>query len=221
MRTSRMTKRWAVAIIAVLLVAAPAAASVITQNFLLADVTTDTACFVKAAGTDASSFGNPAQDPYADVDLTSTIVSADTNVTLLQETVTVTGYEGDRVTYTDVVRYQNNCDYDISLRLVVEDDPAGNGAFAAADWADKSLSIYLSKATGVGGDFGNAAEWDTTPIVIAKGDAAATSAATGSVTVAAGSAVQSAFVIEVDQQGAGFASTSGILRYTAEATAVP
>jgi hypothetical protein len=218
---SRITRRWAIAIIAVLLVAAPAAASVITQNFLRADVTTAAACFHKTEGDDAASFGNAALDPYADVDLTSTIVSSDTGVTLLQETVTVIGYEGDRITYTDVVRYVNDCDYDIALRLVVEDDPAGNAGFTAADWDDKSLQIYLSLAAGAGGDFTDPAEWDATPIVIAKGDTTPTSAETGTVTIASGDAVQSAFVIEVDHQAGAFASTTGTLRYTAEATAIP
>ncbi len=217
----RINRRWAVAIIAVLLVAAPAAASVITQNFLRADVTTAEACFHKVEGDDAADFGNAAFNPYADVDLTTTITNPTTGVTLLQETVTVIGYEGDRITYTDVVRYVNDCDYDISLRLVVEDDPAGNTGFTAAEWTDKALSIYLSLAAGVDGDFDDPAKWDGSPIVIAKNDASPTSAETGTVTVAAGSSVQSAFVIEVDDQGGSFSSTTGTLRYTAEATAIP
>jgi hypothetical protein len=218
---NRITRRWAIAALAVLLVAAPAAASVITQNFMRTDVTTDAACFHKAEGDDAANFGNAALDPYADVDLTSTITNPETNVTLLQETVTVIGYEGDRITYTDVVRYVNDCDYDISLRLVVEDDAAGNAGFTASDWTDKAVSIYLSLAAGAGSDFGDPSEWDGTPIVIAKGDAAPSSAETGTVTLAAGDSVQSAFVIEVDHQGGSFASTTGTLRYTAEATAIP
>jgi hypothetical protein len=133
----------------------------------------------------------------------------------------VIGYEGDRVTYTDVVRYANDCDYDISLRLIVEDDAAGNAGFTASEWTDKAITIYLSLTTGVGSDFTDATEWDGTPIVVAKGDAVPTSAETGAVTVAAGSSVQSAFVVEVDHQGGAFASTTGTLRYTAEATAVP
>ena len=220
-RKKRMGARWATLIIALLLIAAPAAASVITQNFLRADVATAQACFSKAEGPDATNFGTAGQHPYADVDLTSTITSSGTGVTLLQEQVTVYGYEGDRITYTDVVRYQNNCDFDVSLQLIVEDDAAGNAGFTAADWTDKSVAIYLSKTAGAGSDFGAAAEWDATPIEVNKGDAAPTTASTGSVTVAAGAEVQSAFVIEVDQQGAGFSATTGILRYTAKAVAVP
>ena len=56
---------------------------------------------------------------------------------------------------------------------------------------------------------------------LAKGDTTRTNGATGSVTVAAGAAVQGAFVTEVDQQGRALASTRGVIRYTAEATAIP
>jgi hypothetical protein len=217
----RVSGRWATAAILILIIAAPAAASVVTQNFLRADVSTDAACFVTAEGPDATDFGLASADPYADVDLTATITNPTTGVTLLQEQVTVTGYEGDRITYTDVVRYENDCDYDVSLRLVVGDDAAGNPGFVASDWTDKAVSIHLSTGVGVGTDFGVAADWDQSPIVVAKGDAAPTNGASGIVTVPAGGAVQGAFVIEVDQQGGAFASTTGTIRYTAEATAIP
>jgi hypothetical protein len=215
-RKKRLSGKWAALIIALLLIAAPAAASVITQNFLRADVDAVAACFVKAEGPDATNFSDPMLDPYADLDTTATITSA-SGVTLLQEQVTVRGYDGDRITYTDVVRYQNNCDYDIQLQLVVEDDPAGNAGLAG-DWSDKSMSMYLSLVAGAGSDFSDPLEWDGSPIVINKGDAVPTNGATGIVTVAAGDEVQGAFEIEVDDGATG---TTGILRYTAKATAVP
>ena len=215
----RFTSRWTTLVIVVLLIAAPAAASVITQNFLRADISASASCFVKAEGSDSTNFAVATNDPFADVSLTNTIVSTDTGVTLLQELVTVTAYKGDRITYTDVVRYRNNCDYGLSLRLVVEDDPAGNGGFTAADWSDKSLELYISKIAGAGSDFTVVAEWDASPIEIDKGDATPTNGVTGSVTVAAGAEVQSAFVIEVDEGV--ILPTTATLRYTAEATAIP
>ncbi len=204
MQKRRITARLAAVLVALLMIAVPAAATVITENFMRGDVAGGVACFVKVAGPDAAATAD------ADVDVTSTIVSASTGVTLLQETITVAGYAGDRVTYTDVVRYQNNCDYDITLTLVAEDDPAGGTAISGT-WADKYAAVYLSSTAGAGAPVGAAPDWSGTFIEVSGG--ALTGPTAGSVTVAQGTEVQSAFVIETD---AGTATT-GTLRYTAQA----
>ncbi len=204
MQERRITARLAAVIVALLMVAVPAAASVITENFMRGDVAGGAACFVKLAGPDAAATAD------ADVDVTSTIVSATTGVTLLQETITVAGYAGDRVTYTDVVRYRNTCDYAVTLTLVAEDDPAGGTAISGT-WADKYAAVYLSTTAGAGAPVGVAPDWSATFIEVSGG--ALTGPTAGSVTVPIGAEVQSAFVIETD---AGTATT-GTLRYTAQA----
>ncbi len=204
MTKRRITARVAAVLVAVLMITVPAAATVITENFMRGDVAGSAACFTTVAGPDAAATAD------ADVDLTTTIISATTGVTLLQETITVSGYAGDRVTYTDVVRYQNNCDYDITLTLVAEDDPAGGTALSGT-WADKYAAVYLSTTAGAGAPVGVAPDWSATFIEVSG--AALTSVTAGPVTVTAGSEVQSAFVIETDSGTA----TTGTLRYTAQA----
>jgi hypothetical protein len=205
----------------VLLIAAPAAASVITQTFGKGDVTAAAACFTRAEGADAIAYASNAQDPYADVNTTSTVTDSSSGVIFVQDTVTVTGYEGARVTYTDVVRFVNGCDHPISLTLTVENDPGG-GADLSGTWSDKAVKLYLAKTATPGTDLTNGTNWEQQFIHVAKNDTpgAVTGASTGTVTIPAGSELQGAFVIEVDDDGAaGFTSTTGTFRYTAEAIA--
>lgn len=206
-------------IIAVLLIAAPAAASVLTQTFGKGDVTAAAACFTRAEGADAIAYANNAQDPYADVDTTSTVTDATSGVILVQDTVTVTGYEGARVTYTDVIRFVNGCDHPINLTLKVENDPAG-GADLSGTWTDKAVKLYLAESATPGTDLSLATDWNQTYIHVAKGNTpgSVATATSGTVTIPAGSQLQGAFVIEVDDDGAaGFTPTTGTFRYTAEA----
>ena len=111
-----------------------------------------------------------------------------------------------------------NPDYDLTVRVVTSSEDGAGNAGLDGDWSDKSLSMYLSVIAGAGSDFSDPLEWDGSPIVINKGDAVPTNGATGTVTVASGAEVQGAFEIEVDDGATG---TTGILRYTAKATAVP
>lgn len=217
-RKHRLRGRWAAIVIGFLLIAAPAAAAVVTQNFLRADVTAAAACFVKAEGQDAIDFSVAANEPYADVDTTATIVSA-SGVTLLQERVTVTGYDGDRVVYSDVVRYTNNCDHSFSLELVAEADPVGSGPLAG-DWSDKAVELWVSNTLTSDRPSTASADWEASPIKVDKGDVTPTDSRTGGVTlvVPAGSSVQTGFVIEIDDGATG---TTGTLYFTAEATAIP
>ena len=84
----RVSGRLAAIFIVIMMIAVPAAATVITQNFMRADVVAGAACFTKVGGADAAL-------PEATFDGTPTITSG-TGVTLLQERVTVTGFAGDR-----------------------------------------------------------------------------------------------------------------------------
>ena len=112
-RKRRVSGKLAAIFIVIMLIAVPATATVITHNFMRADVTGAAPCFVKVAGADVAATVD------VDFDNTTTIVGS-SGVTFLQETISVTGYAGDRVTYSDVVRYQNTCDYDITHEDVIE-----------------------------------------------------------------------------------------------------
>lgn len=198
--------------VAMLLLAVPALAAVMTQNFLRADVTADAACFTKVAGADALAFNNPALDPYIAFDDTATVVDAGSGLALLQERLTVEGYAGDRITYTDYVHYENNCDSPLTLQLVAEPDVNGDPA-KEGTWAGVQAKIYVSVATnGTAGTDLSGADWDSSPIVV---NAAAAPGATGTVTVLPGEYVQGAIVIDVDVAAAG--SGPYTLRYTAQA----
>ena len=199
----RVSGKLAAVFIVTMLIAVPATATVITQNFMRADVTGAAACFVKVGGADAAATAD------VDFDNTSTIVSATSGVTLLQETITVTGYAGDRVTYSDVVRYQNTCDYDINVTLRAEADPAANPDLSGT-WADKYARVYVSNTAAPSLPVGGG-DWSGNYIEVSGG--AIANATAGPVLVTAGSEVQGAFLIETDNGTA----TTGTLRYTAEA----
>ena len=188
--------------IVVMMIAVPAAATVITQNFMRADVVAGAACFTKVGGADAAL-------PEATFDGAPTITSG-TGVTLLQERITVTGFAGDRVTYTDVARYQNGCTYPLVLTLRAEADPEGNPTLEN-DWADKYAALYVSELAAPQTDPLTPPAWDPNFIEVQGG--AVTNATAGPVTIAPGTEVQLATVIETDAVPVG----DGILRFTAEA----
>ena len=211
-RTLRATGRVAVLVVAMLMLAVPALAAVITQNFLRADVSADAACFTKVPGADALAFNNPALDPYLEFDNTAAVVDGASGLSLLQERLTVEGYAGERITYTDYVHYENNCDTPLSIQLVAEPDFNGDPA-KDGSWADVQAKIYISVATnGTAGTDVSGADWDSSPIVV---NATAVPGSTGTVTVLPGEYVQGAIVIDADVASAG--SGPYTLRYTAQA----
>lgn len=210
--TLAATGRMTALAVAMLLLAVPALAAVMTQNFLRADVTADTACFTKVAGADALAFNNPVLDPYIEFDAAATVVDASSGLSMLQERLTVEGYAGDRITYTDYVHYENNCDTPLTIQLVAEPDFNGDPA-KGGTWADVQAMIYISVATnGTAGTDLSGADWDSSPIVV---NASAVPGSTGSVTVLPGEYVQGAIVIDADAASAG--SGPYTLRYTAQA----
>ena len=213
----RMTLRGAVAAILAIAVATPVLAAVLIQNFMRADIEAVQACFVKVEGGDATTYNVAAADPYANVDTTST-VSAN-GIDFLQEEVTVKGYDGDRTIYTDVVRYQNNCDNDLSVQLILENDVANNPRVENWGTGDIAAAIYLSDVPVTIGDPANGGtdlvtNWDGSPITV-DGNANVGNAQTGSVVIAPGEEVISAYRIDVSDGSQG---STGTLRYTAVAT---
>lgn len=212
-KTPRRTSgKMATLVVALLLLAVPASAAIFTQNFLQAEITAEDACFVKVAGGDTTLANSPAS-----VVLTNTHTSSTSGLDLLQEQVQVTGYVGDRVTYTDVVQYTNTCAYDIVVELVAEADAAGNPAVDGT-WGSMYAELYISNTPNAvaSADLADGS-WEG-PIVVNAGTLGATTRIgdTG-VTLSTGDFLTTAFMVEVD---AGLAATpqTGVLRYTAVAT---
>lgn len=217
----RLTQKSALIIVAGMVLATPAMASLVVQNFMQADISAAAPCFFKAAGDDTISYdGGDANDPLVIFDATQTVSVDGSN--LIEETITVRGMTGDRIVYTDVVRYQNLCDVALEVSLVA-DSSAGSG-----DWSDRSARIYLSTAShvvgasdanevapaGLPGDIGVSSGWDASPIVIdAGGNISETS--TGTVSLAPGQELRGAIVIST---GATAGPGIGSVNWQARAT---
>jgi len=207
-----MTRRWAGILIAMMMIAVPASAAVITQNFMRADVSVDAACFTKTAGGDAASGsgfltfngGATIQDPTGTVDL-------------IQETMSVQGFAGDRLIYTDAVSFNNDCPDDIALTFVSENDPA-NGlaidpAFVAGDfWTDVDISLYMATVASPTGTPGVSGDWQ----VMLRVSGGSVTDQISTVNIPDGASRAMAVVIDTDD---GVATTdSGTLRWTSQAT---
>jgi hypothetical protein len=211
----RVSRRTAIATVALMAVAVPAGASVIIQNFIVGNVTAQTACFVKVAGSDSTTFGTPGafagSGPYVLTDTTPTLTAGGVN--LINETIAIRGFAGDRTKYTDVIRYQNNCAVPMTIRLVAEADPAGNPV-TSAGWNDMAVRGFLS--TSAAPVVATALETDPAWSQQFSIDATGTVTAGGvAVTVAPGAELQGAFSVDVTK---GSTSTR-TFRYTASATA--
>ncbi len=207
-----MTRRWAGILVAMMMIAVPASAAVITQNFMRADVSVNAACFTKTAGGDASSGsgfltfngGATIQDPTGTVDL-------------IQETMSVQGFAGDRLIYTDAVHFNNSCPDDIALTFVSENDPA-NGlavdpAFVAGEfWADIDITLYMATVAVPGGTPGVSGDWQV--MMRVSGGSVADQIST--VNIPVGATRSMAVVVDTDD---GVTTTdSGTLRWTSQAT---
>jgi len=216
---SKLTTRGALLLVATLVFATPAMASLVVQNFMQAEITAADPCFFKAAGDDTLTYtGADADDPFVAFDDTQTIQVDGSN--LIQENIAVRGMTGDRVVYTDIVRYQNRCNVPLQITLVA-DSTTGVG-----DWNDRSARIYLSTASdvvgaadadevppaGLPGDVG--AGWDAQPIVVdAGGNVSETT--TGTITLAPGRELRGAIVIST---GTGAGDGVGTINWQARAT---
>jgi hypothetical protein len=218
---SKLTNRGALLIVATLVFATPAMASLVVQNFMQAEITAADPCFFKAAGDDTITYaGTDSDDPFVGFDATQTIQVDGSN--LIQENISVRGMTGDRVVYTDVVRYQNRCDVPLDITLVAD---SANGV---GDWTDRSARIYLSTASdiigasdaeenppaGLPGDVGAGSGWDARPIVVDAGGNVS-ERSTGTITLAPGRELRGAIVIST---GTGAGDGVGTIDWQARAT---
>lgn len=193
MKRKKQARKGALVMVATLMFAAPAMASLVIQNYMEADVTLADACFTKVAGNDPVSYtGADADDPLAGFDNTTNTVTV-SGANLLEEKLTIRGMQGDRVMYTDVVRYQNTCDVALSVTLIAE------GATATGNWVDRSAQIYISTVAAPAALPGDASstDWDNQPIIVTANTAAITAPnnQTGTVTILPGGEVRGAVVV--------------------------
>jgi len=188
--TWKATRRSAAVLVALMFVAAPAGASIIVQNYMEADVIAAPPCFVKTTGAD------PAGSTLSTFDATTNTISVD-GTDLLEEKISVTGMVGDRVIYTDVVHYENNCAEPIDVNLTTVE--------ASGDWSGVSAELWISNVAAPADidpnldAAGAASDWNDTGIVVPAGTTAgAFVASTGVVTVPVGGEVHGAYVISTD-----------------------
>lgn len=218
---SRISRRGAILGVAFLVIATPALASLVVQNYMQADFSAADPCFFKAAGDDTLTYtGSDADDPFVAFDATQTVQIDGSN--LIQENISVRGMTGDRVIYTDIVRYQNRCNVPLEVTLVAD---AGNGS---GNWVDRSARIYLSTASdvsgaadanevppqGLPGDVGVSSGWDANPIVVDAGGNVS-QPRTGTITLAPGRELRGAIVIST---GTGAGNAVGSINWQARAT---
>ncbi len=224
MSLSFKKRRWTLrtAVTAALVVSAvPAGAAVLVSNFMTANVSRNAACITKIAGLDSA-----AAIVTTNVTNTGTGTSG---VSLLNETITLKSFAGDRTLATDSIRIKNTCSS--AIRVSLKAEPGLAAATTSGDWTGLAMNVYLGtrSITSAGPlnpalsltDFGAvAADWDQTPIRITppvSGTLGVVAAATtGQVTIAAGSEVQLAVVAD----SATTAPTTGtaVLNYTVQAT---
>lgn len=197
------TKVGALGIIVVILLAVPVAAAISVQNFLTADVQVADACFDKTAGSDVSSGTG-----FLTFDATTTV--SDGGVNLVQESLTIRAFAGDRLLYTDAMRYNNNCGSPLLLQLDTAPDPANNPSLVPSTggiWDNVNITFYVQDPSGttVAGLDGTHTE-----LLSVSGGTLST---TGSLTIAdGGTAIMS---IIVDTDGSALVGDSGTLRWIA------
>ena len=207
-----MTRRWAGILIAMMMIAVPASAAVITQNFMRADVSVNAACFTKIAGSDVSSGSG-----FITFNGGATISDPTGTVDLIQETMSVQGFAGDRLIYSDAVQFNNDCPDDIQVTFVSENDPANDPAVDPAFgpgtiWADIDISLYMATVQSPTGTPGSSVDWQI--MMRVSGGTVTDQIAT--VTIPDGSDRAMAVVVDTDDGVS--TTTTGTLRWTAQAT---
>ncbi len=221
MNKGRISRRSALLASAAMVFATPAFASLVVQNFMEADIVTGDACFVKVAGDDIGSY-NAADpdDPNATFDGLSNTIAVD-GANLLEEKLTIRGMVGDRVTYTDVVRYQNTCNVPLDVTLVAS-------ANATGDWTDRSARIYISDLSspiagpevvfpGFPGTAGSG--WNLNPIVVDANTGVINplNSQTGTVTVSPGDEIFGAISISAGIGSSNNLADIGTVNWVAQA----
>jgi hypothetical protein len=207
-----MTRRWAGILIAMMMIAVPAAAAVITQNFMRADVSVNAACFTKTAGGDVASASG-----FITFNGGATIKDLSGTVDLIQETMTVQGFAGDRLLYTDAVDFNNTCTGAVAVSFVSENDPSGglavDPAFVGGGfWTDVDITLYMANVATPSGNPGTSGDW-ALMMRVAGGTVTDQIA---SVSIPSGATRSMAVVVDTDDGVT--LTTTGTLRWTAQAT---
>ncbi len=202
----RMTRRGAGILIALMLIAVPAAAAVMTQNFVSATIELNGKCFTMTDGADASS-------PTGWVTFTPNVVNTG-SVDLAQEVITVNGFGGNRMIYSDVALLENNCAQTATVDFISAGDPGGAAAFEPAlgdaVWDDFTIRIFLANTqTPDNNVFG--ADW--VEALSVDGGVASDG---GSVAIPNGSDRRLAVVIDTDDAVDTFLPDAATLRWTAQ-----
>lgn len=202
--------------------ATPAAASVIVQNFMTASFEAVDACFNKAAGNDPDVGDNTDTSlvQYADEATTpqSTYTVVENGVTLIGESITLKGLKNDRVIFTDVVRYENNCDEPIQVQLTNFE--------AGGDWDFRAAEVWISNSTTTDpADVDPnidipADDWNDTFANIPANSTGLLATSTGTVTVQPGDQIQGAFIVATGDGAGTAAADAGTLTWVAQATIV-
>ncbi len=202
----RFGKGGAIAIIIGLLMVVPAAAGIIVQNFLRADIEVAAACFTKTDGADIASTTG-----LIDFDETQTVATAG-GVNLLQERATFSAFQGDRMLYTEAVTFNNTCGHDLELLFISAADPAGGAA--VEDMAGLDVRFYLPDATNGGAVPGLTGDW-TEMLSVVGGTA---TDGTTAVTLADTATLTMAIVVDADSAAAvRTGADAGIVRWIAQA----
>ncbi len=202
----RMTRRGAGILIALMLIAVPAAAAVMTQNFQSATIEINGPCFTVRAGGDASSV-------TGFVDFTSDTVASGT-VDLLQESLTIYGHAGNRAVYSEVAEFDNGCLAGATVEFLPATDPGGAAAFVPAltdpIWDEVNVSFYLAN-TATPGDVLTSGDWDE---LLSVDAGVATTPEAGSVPIGGVRAL--AVVVDTDSGVTLPVATPPTLRWTAQ-----
>jgi len=185
---------------AMLFSAGPALANVLIQNFMTAEFSAGPPpCLIKTAGEDVTSF------PDGFGFDTATVTTVD-GVDVTQESITINGVTGDRVTADEVFVIENNCTVPLDVSI-------GTGA-AAGDWAGKHLEVWLGNPTNTGAYPTDVApedaQWDQAPLVFDP--TGVTNAATGVVTIAAGDSVPVGMIVTTASAATGSGTATWVVQ---------
>lgn len=203
----RMTRRGAGILIALMLIAVPAAAAVMTQNFVSASVELNGACFTMEEGADA-------QSTTGWVSFATDVVSTG-SVDLVQEVISIRGNGGNRMIYSDVAILENLCPTSVTVQFLPATDPGGFTAFdpPSSDnvWDDFTISFYLAN-TQTPGDVLTSSDWDEV-LTVAGGNPTTPD----TTSIPTGSTRRMAVVIDTDSSiTSAVPSTVATLRWTAQ-----
>lgn len=203
--TRRGVRAAVVGVVALGVTAVPAAATIIMQNFVEADISAVDACMNKVGGADASNGSG-----LVAFDTTHTQNTAD-GVAVLNETFTITALKGDRLISSDAGAIVNNCSYPITVSLKAEAQLGD--AVTGGDWTDLSALVYLGTENGAANpDFSATADWLGSPIH--ADSTGVVDSSVGTVTLAPTKSARIGWVVDAGTGALAASATPAILRFT-------